>query len=98
MDTVEPWIALLVQVPLVGVFIWYSLQIAKRTEDTQRMFIEALDKRDLAYTERNKAVVDIIGNVNSAIIAELKALRQLMADHDLEMRDRLAISKQRRSS
>ena len=38
----EAWVSLLVQVPLVGVFIWYSLEMQKRNQASQ-------EKRDTAY-------------------------------------------------
>jgi hypothetical protein len=38
----ESWASLLIQVPLVGVFIWYSLESQKRYQ-------ASMDKRDQAY-------------------------------------------------
>ena len=43
----EPtWINLLIQIPLVGAFIWYSLQMSIQLKDSQKAFMDALDKRD----------------------------------------------------
>jgi hypothetical protein len=42
---VPSWITLLIQVPLVGVFIWYSLEMAKRSAESQRAICSS-KKRD----------------------------------------------------
>lgn len=65
------WIALAVQVPLVGVFIWFSLENQKR-------FLEALDRRDEAYEKRNLAIVEALEKV-SVQIAQLTT--QTCTDH-----------------
>lgn len=42
MGTEASWVSLLVQVPLVGVFIWFTLRLTKMNQDAQA-------KRDEAY-------------------------------------------------
>ena len=53
MDLDNNLISLLIQVPLLGVFIWYSLHLQKR-------FDESLNRRDELYEKRNNALVDAI--------------------------------------
>jgi hypothetical protein len=60
MGNMESWASLLIQVPLVGVFIWYSLESQKRYQTS-------MDKRDEAYltaldkiTDRMDTVEDIV--------------------------------------
>jgi hypothetical protein len=60
MGNMESWASLLIQVPLVGVFIWYSLESQKRYQ-------ASMDKRDEAYltaldkiTDRMDTVEDIV--------------------------------------
>lgn len=49
----ESWVSLLIQVPLVGVFIYYSLKTNERhqvfIEKIQERFQESQEKRDTAY-------------------------------------------------
>jgi hypothetical protein len=40
----DAWISLFIQVPLVGVFVWYSLELTRRNQAAQ-------DLRDKAYLE-----------------------------------------------
>lgn len=47
---------LLVQIPIVGIFVWFALEMAKRQEKIQASFLTALDKRDEAFEMRNRAV------------------------------------------
>jgi len=54
------WISLALQVPLVGVFIWYSLK-------SQERYLQSLDKRDEEYAKRNEAVCIALGKVAQAL-------------------------------
>lgn len=83
------WITLLIQVPLVGVFIWYSLEMNKRSTESQKTFLDALDKRDQSFEIRNKAVIEAIGSLNAAICAQLKDLERAEDEHDRFVRDNL---------
>ena len=90
MDTaaqVPSWITLLIQVPLVGVFIWYSLEMAKRSSDSQKAFMDALDKRDAAFENRNTAVIKAIDNLNTAICHQLESLDRAHEEHDRFVRE-----------
>ena len=42
--TLEGWIGLLVQIPLVGIFVWFSLQLIS-------YFLKSIDTRDQAWRE-----------------------------------------------
>jgi hypothetical protein len=92
MDTsaVPSWMTLLIQVPLVGVFIWYSLEMAKRSAESQRAFMESLEKRDGAFETRNKAVIDAISNLNNAICVQLKEIERGADEHDRYVRENMA--------
>jgi hypothetical protein len=64
MENMESWASLLIQVPLVGVFIWYSLESQKRYQTS-------MDKRDEAYltaldkiTDRMDTVEDIVTRID----------------------------------
>lgn len=57
--SVPSWVTLLIQVPLVGVFIYYSMM-------TQNKFLEALDKRDEAFQKRNQDIVAEIKALNAS--------------------------------
>lgn len=83
------WITLLIQVPLVGVFIWYSLEMSKRMTETQKAFMDALDKRDSAFEARNAAVIKAIDALNSAICAQLKDIDARNEEHDRYVREKL---------
>lgn len=61
-------ISLLIQVPLLGIFIWYSLHIQKR-------FDESLNRRDELYEKRNATLVE-------AIVAMTKEIA-CMSDREL---------------
>lgn len=89
--SLESWVALLIQVPLVGVFIWYSLESNKRwqqtSEKSQERFMEALDKRDDEFEKRNNSVITTIGSLNSAIVTQLKEMQRAAEEHDRYVRD-----------
>lgn len=40
----EAWISLAIQIPLVGIFVWFSLQLIS-------YFLNSIDKRDAAWRE-----------------------------------------------
>lgn len=54
------WTALVTQAPMIAAFIWFALEMNKRSQDQQRVFIEALDRRDQAYEKRNEAICDAL--------------------------------------
>jgi Na+/phosphate symporter len=54
---------LLLQVPILGVFIWWSIRVSKG-------FTDALDRRDELYEKRNAALVEAI-TCNTAQVREL---------------------------
>lgn len=85
----ESWVTLLIQVPLVGVFIWYSLEMDKRGKDSQRLYMEALDKRDAEYDKRNSALINAINSMSSAIQAEIGNLAECQTEHDKFVRENI---------
>ncbi len=84
------WLSLLIQVPLVGVFIWYSLEMNKRGNETQKTFMDALDKRDEAFDKRNNAIIQVIERMNESICAQLKDLAEQYDAHDRYVHDNIA--------
>lgn len=80
-------VSLLVQVPLVGVFIWYSLEMNKRSNQTQKEFMNALDKRDEAFDKRNAAVITAINSMNESICTQLKSIQHQDEEHDRFVRE-----------
>lgn len=84
---VPSWVTLLIQVPLVGVFIWYSLEMAKRSADSQRAFMEALEKRDSSFESRNTAVIKAIDNLNAAICMQMQEMEKGQLEHDRFVRE-----------
>jgi uncharacterized Zn finger protein len=84
------WLSLLIQVPLVGVFIWYSLEMNKRSNETQKTFMDALDKRDEAFDKRNNAIIQVIERMNESICAQLKDLAEQHDAHDRYVHDNIA--------
>jgi hypothetical protein len=65
------WTSVLIQIPIVAVFIWYSRDISKQ-------FTNAIDKRDESYEKRNNALVEAIRANTVATIELCKA----MSNHD----------------
>jgi len=87
----EPsWISLLIQVPLVGAFIWYSLEMNKRMAEAQRMYMEALDKRDAEYDKRNSALINAINTMSIAITKSVDNLATCQNEHDDFVRENIA--------
>ena len=67
---INAWIGLFVQVPLVGIFIWYSIKMQER-------FQQSLDRRDEQYERRNNALVEAI-TANTQQLSELT--REIIAE------------------
>lgn len=61
----ESAVSLLIQVPLVGVFIWFSLRMVEKMEHQEERFLDSLNKRDEASQKRDEAyllALDEIGD------------------------------------
>ena len=95
--TTPSWITLLIQVPLVGVFIWYSLEMAKRSAAAQDKFLAALDKRDEQFTARNKALIETMERNNQAVCSAISAIGEMLKDHDQHTREYIASQPKRRA-
>ena len=94
--TTPSWITLLIQVPLVGVFIWYSLEMAKRSAAAQDKFLSALDKRDEQFTARNKALIETMERNNQAVCGAIGAIGEMLLDHDKHTREYIAANQPKR--
>ena len=86
----DAWISLAVQVPLVGIFIWYSLTVSKSQAEAQAKFMDALDRRDLAFEKRNQSVISAIDALNASICAQLNVVGARLAEHDAAVEDRFS--------
>ena len=80
-------IGLLIQVPLLGVFIWYSLHLQKR-------FDESLNRRDELYEKRNSALVEAI----TALTREISCMSDRELAHHEKTETVLEIIKPARRS
>lgn len=78
----DAWVSLLIQVPLVGVFVWYSLNMNKSMQESQQKFMEALDRRDAEFMKRNEAVIHAIDGLNNSICAQLQSVASQLEKHD----------------
>jgi len=74
----EAAISLLIQVPLLGIFIWYSVYMWKLAAAAQEKFMTALDKRDVEFEKRNDKVcanleklAEVIGRLDTNINARM---------------------------
>lgn len=92
----EQWIPLLIQVPLVGVFIWYSLKMSDQMGESQVKFLDALDNRDAAFERRTKALVDTMNANTQAILGTLARMEAAVAAHDDLVREKLPAPRTRR--
>ncbi len=87
----EPsWLTLLIQVPLVGVFIWYSLEMNKRSAEAQKSYMDALDRRDQEYEKRNLALITSINAMSMAITKSVDNLATCQNEHDDFVRENVA--------
>ena len=67
-----------IQLPLVAAFIWFSLESQKR-------FNETLDKRDIAFTDRNNKVCQSL----DSLATQIAYLTNKMIEHDNKVGDRI---------
>jgi hypothetical protein len=63
---IEGWVGLAVQIPLVGLFIWFSLQLIS-------YFLKSIDQRDAAWRE-------FLRQQQDANNAAVKAMAERFAD------------------
>lgn len=92
----EGWINLLGQVPLVAVFIWYTLELTKRNQ-------EAAEKRDAQMQTFLKEQRDADRAILTQLVDELHGVRTCLDSHDRKtdeaisvMRDRARVPKSTR--
>ena len=76
-SNVEAYIGLLIQVPLVGIFVWFSLTLIK-------IFLASLDKRDTQWQafleEQRKSYHDAIANMASRFGDEIRTVGKELAE------------------
>jgi Na+/phosphate symporter len=66
-SNVENYIGLLIQVPLVGIFVWFALSLIKQ-------FNESMNKRDEAWREFLKEITNSTNAAIARIAEEVKGL------------------------
>lgn len=84
---VESWISLAIQIPLVGLFIWFSLRLVSAfltsNETITKNFVESMDRRDQAWREfireQREANNAAIQNMASRFSDEIRALGKEVA-------------------
>ncbi len=71
------YISLFIQIPLVGIFVWFSLRLIS-------IFLESLDKRDAQWKafleEQRKASHEAIAHMAGRFADEIKALAKEVAE------------------
>ena len=78
----ESWISLLIQVPLVGIFVWFTLQITRNFQASQ-------EKRDQEWREflieqrqaNNLALARLAEEIKT-ITHELAGMKEVIVVHD----------------
>lgn len=85
--SIESWLGILIQIPIVAVFIWYSNQMNNRMEAVQEKFMNALDRRDEGFERRNAATIQAIDRLNESIALQLKELNCAQDEHDKWVRE-----------
>lgn len=77
MMNLEPYISLLLQVPLVGIFVWFSLQVIN-------LFLKSLDARDQqwkAWLEaERRANQEAVSHMASRFADEIRNLAKEIAE------------------
>lgn len=62
------WVQVLIQLPIVGVFIWYSLELQRRYQDSN-------DKRDEAYLKVLEKIADKLDKHDREIGAMIASIK-----------------------
>lgn len=97
----EQWVSLLIQIPLVGAFIWYSLKLSEQNkqsherhleqnQELQNRFFDALDRRDMAFEQRTKALIETMNTNNRAILDTLARMEANDREHSDYVHEHLA--------
>lgn len=77
MPNIEPYLSLLIQIPLVGIFVWFSLQLIN-------IFLKSIDARDAQWkmwleTER-KANQEAVSHMAQRFADEIRNLSKEIAE------------------
>lgn len=74
---IEGWIGLAVQIPIVGIFVWFSLQLIAN-------FLKSIDTRDAAWREfmnqQREANNQAIANMAQRFADEIRVLGKEVAE------------------
>jgi hypothetical protein len=87
-SNIEAYIGLLIQIPLVGIFVWFSLQLIsiflKSMEALRNSFIQSIDARDkewrLFIEQERKANHDAIAHMAQRFADEIRILSKEVAE------------------
>ena len=101
----QEWVNLLIQIPVVAAFIWYSVRLNKdfnaHLVNSEQMWREYLASRDtfwrdtlsLMRTDSTKDMAELTTRVitsDEIVVREMGILRALHIDHDIHVRQILA--------
>lgn len=92
------WIDLLIQLPLVGVFIWYSLEMQKRIQCITDSFSASLKEHDAAFERRVAGLIASDREMTSAILTELKTAQTHFINHDNYVRENVSLRRRVKSA
>lgn len=77
MNNVDAYIGLLIQIPLVGIFVWFSLKLID-------MFLKSIDTRDAQWRsfieQERKANADALGYMASKFADEIRVIGKEVAE------------------
>jgi hypothetical protein len=77
MPNLEPYVGLLIQIPLVGIFVWFSLQLIS-------VFLKSIDSRDaqwrLFMEQERKANTEALNHMASRFADEIKTIGKEVAE------------------
>jgi hypothetical protein len=84
----EAYIGLLIQIPLVGIFVWFSLQLIsiflKSMTDLRNSFISSMDLRDREWRtyidQERQANHDAIAHMAQRFADEIRVLAKEVAE------------------
>jgi hypothetical protein len=75
--SIEAWVSLAIQIPIVGIFVWFSLQLISS-------FLKAIDQRDKSWQEflnqQRDADRASIANMAARFADEIRTLGKEVAE------------------
>ncbi len=96
--TLESWASLLVQIPVVAIFVWFTLEINKRNttsmEAIAKCTSDATEKRDAEWREflkdqreQNNAALGRLAEELKANSRQVAVLQSLVVEHSSQLNE-----------